>query len=92
MNPDILSSIKESKTKRIGFALETDNEEKNAKKKLAGKSLDMIILNSVSKESGFEVNTNRVTIFKKDGGKIKIPVQSKFQVANKILSEVKKIL
>jgi len=92
LNPDILSSIKSSQTKRIGFALETDNEENNAKKKLAGKSLDMIILNSVSKESGFEVNTNRVTIFKKDGGKIKIPVQSKFQVANKILSEVKKIL
>jgi len=92
INPDILSSIKASNTKLIGFALETDNEDNNAKKKLAEKSLDMIILNSVSKDSGFEVNTNRITIFKKDGKQFKIPVQSKFQVANKILSEVKKIL
>lgn len=91
-NPDILSSIKATKTKLIGFALETEYEIKNAKKKLTEKSLDMIILNSVSKVSGFEVDTNRVTIIKKDGKHLKIPVQSKFQVANKILSEVKKIL
>ena len=91
-NPDILSSIKATKTKLIGFALETNNEDKNAKKKLAEKGLDMIILNSVSKDSGFEVNTNRITIYKKDGKHLKIPLQSKFQVANKILTEINKIL
>jgi len=91
-NPDILSSIKATKSKLVGFALETDNEDKNAKKKLIEKGLDMIILNSVSKDSGFEVNTNRVTIYKKDGKHFKIPLQSKFQVANKILTEIKKIL
>ncbi len=92
LNPDILSSIKAKKTKVIGFALETENEIKNAKKKLSDKNLDMIVLNSPGKESGFEVDTNRVTIIRKDGKSIKLPLLSKFQSANKILSEAKKIL
>lgn len=90
-NPDILSGLKSTKAKVIGFALESEKEIKNAKKKLIGKNLDMIILNLVSKNSGFEVDTNRVTVIKKDGRIVKIPLQSKFQIANKILSEVKRI-
>ena len=92
LNPDILSSIKTKKTKVIGFALETENELSNAKKKLKEKHLDMIVLNSPGKESGFEVDTNKVTILKQDGKSIKLPLLSKFQVANKILTEAKSIL
>jgi phosphopantothenoylcysteine decarboxylase/phosphopantothenate--cysteine ligase len=92
LNPDILSSIKSKKTKVIGFALETQNELANAKKKLKEKNLDMIVLNSPGKESGFEVDTNKVTIIKQDGKSIKLPLLSKFQVANKILSEAKNLL
>jgi len=92
LNPDILSSIKTKKTKVIGFALETQNELINAKKKLKEKHLDMIVLNSPGKESGFEVDTNKVTIIKQDGRTIKLPLMSKSQVANKILSEAKRIL
>jgi phosphopantothenoylcysteine decarboxylase/phosphopantothenate--cysteine ligase len=92
LNPDILSSIKSKKTKVIGFALETQNELSNAKKKLKEKNLDMIVLNSPSKESGFEVDTNKVTIIKQDGKSVKLPLLSKFQVANKILIEAKSIL
>jgi phosphopantothenoylcysteine decarboxylase/phosphopantothenate--cysteine ligase len=92
LNPDILSSIKTKKTKVIGFALETQNELSNAKKKLKEKHLDMIVLNSPGKESGFEVDTNKVTIIKQDGKSVKLPLLSKFQVANKILSEVENIL
>jgi phosphopantothenoylcysteine decarboxylase/phosphopantothenate--cysteine ligase len=92
LNPDILSSIKKRKTKVIGFALETQNELSNAKKKLKEKNLDMIVLNSPGKESGFEVDTNKVTIIKQNGKSIKLPLLSKFQVANKILSEAKNIL
>jgi len=92
MNPDILSSIKTKKTKIVGFALETQNELANAKKKLKDKKLDMIILNSPGKESGFEVDTNKVTIIKQDGKQIKLPLLSKFQVANKILSEAKSFI
>lgn len=92
LNPDILSSINSKKIKVIGFALETQNELANAKKKLKEKNLNMIVLNSPGKESGFEVDTNKVTIIRQDGKSIKLPLLSKFQVANKILSEVKNLL
>jgi phosphopantothenoylcysteine decarboxylase/phosphopantothenate--cysteine ligase len=92
LNTDILSSIKSKKAKVIGFALETQNELNNAKKKLREKKLDMIVLNSTGKETGFEVDTNKVTLLKQDGRTIKFPLLSKFQVANKILTEAKGIL
>jgi phosphopantothenoylcysteine decarboxylase / phosphopantothenate---cysteine ligase len=92
LNPDILSSIRAKKTKVIGFALETQNELSNAKKKLKEKNLDMIVLNSPGKESGFEVDTNKVTIIKQNGKSVNLPLLSKFQVANKILTEAKSIL
>jgi len=92
LNTDILSSIKSKKTKVIGFALETQNELNNAKKKLREKQLDMIVLNSPGKETGFEVDTNKVTLLKQDGRTIKFQLLSKFQVANKILSEAKNFL
>lgn len=92
INPDILASVKSRKAKVIGFALETQNELNNAKKKLKEKHLAMIVLNSPGKESGFEVDTNKVTILNQNGKTIKLTLQSKFQVANKILSEAKNIL
>ena len=91
LNPDILSLIKSNKTKIIGFALETQNELSNAKKKLKEKHLDMIVLNSPGKESGFEVDTNKVTLIKQDGKTIKLPLLTKFQTANKILTEAKNV-
>ena len=86
---DILSSIKKENKIVVGFALETDNEIANAKKKLKEKQLDMIVLNSLKdKRSGFDFDTNKVTLIKKSGKTIKLPLQSKFQIANKILSEI----
>ncbi|HVO75705.1 MAG TPA: bifunctional phosphopantothenoylcysteine decarboxylase/phosphopantothenate--cysteine ligase CoaBC [Ignavibacteriaceae bacterium] len=97
-NPDILGSINKDSERRtngrkiIGFALETDNVEKNAEKKLKEKNLDMIILNSLKdKSSGFEFDTNKITIINREGKKLNLPLQSKFQAANKILSEILKI-
>jgi phosphopantothenoylcysteine decarboxylase/phosphopantothenate--cysteine ligase len=92
LNPDILSSIKTKKIKIVGFALETQNELANAMKKLKEKNLDMIVLNSPGKESGFEVDTNKVTIIKQDGKSVKLPLLTKFQVANRILTESKNVL
>jgi phosphopantothenoylcysteine decarboxylase/phosphopantothenate--cysteine ligase len=92
MNTDILSSIKSKKIKVVGFALETQNHVTNAKKKLKEKKLDMIVLNSPSKESGFEVDSNKVTIIKHTGRQAKLPLLSKFQVANRILNEVKSLI
>jgi phosphopantothenoylcysteine decarboxylase/phosphopantothenate--cysteine ligase len=86
---DILSSLNKEKKIVVGFALETDNELANAKRKLKGKQLDMIVLNSLNdKKSGFEFDTNKVTLIKKNGKSTKLPLQSKFQIANKILSEI----
>ncbi len=61
----------------------------NAEKKLKNKKLDLIVLNSLKDEnSGFETDTNKITIIHKSGNKKTYPLQSKFQVANKILSEI----
>ncbi len=88
---DILLSLNSKGKTVVGFALETDNELANAKKKLKEKNLDMIILNSLKeKGTGFEGDTNKVTILRKEGKAVKLPLQSKFQVANKILSEINK--
>ncbi|NNG27813.1 MAG: bifunctional phosphopantothenoylcysteine decarboxylase/phosphopantothenate--cysteine ligase CoaBC, partial [Ignavibacteriaceae bacterium] len=86
---DILSSLNSKGKTIVGFALETDNELVNAKKKLNQKNLDMIILNSLKeKGTGFESDTNKVTILRKRGKAVKLPLLSKFQVANKILNEI----
>ncbi len=89
---DILASINKHGKKIIGFALETDEEKTNAIKKLKAKNLDMIVLNSLSdKYSGFEYETNKIKVFHRSGKEIEYPLQSKFQAANKILSEIIKL-
>lgn len=86
---DILASI--GKTKRddqllIGFALETENEVENAKKKLHTKNADLIVLNSLrTKGAGFRTATNQVTIFSKDGQSFASELKSKQEIAQEIL-------
>ncbi len=88
---DILFSLRDSGKKIIGFALETDDELKNALNKLKCKNLDMIVLNSLNdQKSGFEFNTNKIKVIHKNGEQIDFPLQSKFQAANNILSEILK--
>lgn len=92
-NPDILASLNKEDKVVIGFALETDFELENAQKKLEKKNLDMIVLNSLNeKGAGFEVDTNKITVLTKAGNKTDFPIQSKFQTANCILSELNKII
>ena len=89
---DILGTLKKEKQIVAGFALETNNELANAKKKLKNKNLDMIVLNSLKdKNSGFEFDTNKITVIHKTGKAVKFGLLSKFQAANKILSEISKI-
>ncbi len=86
---DILTSLNRENKIVVGFALETNNELANAKRKLKEKQLDMIVLNSLKdKRSGFEFETNKVMILKRNGKTIKLPLQSKFQIANKILDQL----
>jgi len=89
-NPDILKTMGEKKTRQflVGFALETQNEEENAKGKLEKKNLDMIVLNSLRDEgAGFKNDTNKIKIFTKTGKK-EFDLKSKDEVAADILDFV----
>jgi len=88
---DILATLAAKKEKQlvVGFALETENEIENAKKKLKNKNLDLIVLNSLnSKDAGFNVDTNQVILIFKDGHSKEFETKSKKEVAKDILNEV----
>ncbi len=92
---DILKHLGTIKDKQIlvGFALETNNEEENALKKLHSKNLDFIVLNSLQHEgAGFGHSTNRISILKKSGKKLDFPLKTKEEVAKDIVEQVKEIL
>ncbi len=90
---DILGSLKKENQFTAGFALETENAFVNAKNKLKNKNLDLIVLNSLKdKKSGFEFDTNKITILHRNGNPVKFPLMTKFQAANKILNEIIKSL
>ncbi|PIW69248.1 MAG: bifunctional phosphopantothenoylcysteine decarboxylase/phosphopantothenate--cysteine ligase CoaBC [Ignavibacteriales bacterium CG12_big_fil_rev_8_21_14_0_65_30_8] len=92
-NNDILASVDKKDKYVVGFALETENGIANAKKKLKNKDLDMIVLNVLkSKQSGFDTDTNKIKILKKNGNTKDFPVTSKFLAANNILSEIVKTI
>jgi phosphopantothenoylcysteine decarboxylase/phosphopantothenate--cysteine ligase len=89
-NPDILKTMGEKKTHQflVGFALETQNEEENARGKLEKKNLDMIVLNSLRDEgAGFKNDTNKIKIFTKTEKK-EFNLKSKDDVAKDILNFV----
>jgi phosphopantothenoylcysteine decarboxylase/phosphopantothenate--cysteine ligase len=86
--PDILGEVK-GRYIKVGFAAESDNLVANAKKKLAGKKLDLIVANDITdKKSGFGVDTNKVTLIDKKGKAESLPLMSKREVADKILDRV----
>ena len=87
--PDIAKALGETKKPEqqlIGFALETQHEKENALRKLERKHMDAIVLNSLRDSgAGFGVDTNRVTILRKDGNSFELPLQSKADVADRIV-------
>lgn len=92
---DILASLGAIKKGQylLGFALETQNEEENALKKLKKKNLDGIVLNSLNdKGAGFKTKTNKITFIEKDGTATPYDLKSKSDVAvdifNKILENI----
>lgn len=89
-NPDILKTMGEQKSHQflVGFALETQNEEENAKGKLQKKNLDMIVLNSLKDEgAGFQKDTNKIKILTQTEQK-EFSLKSKEDVAKDILDFV----
>lgn len=84
-----LGEIKSRNQYLIGFALETENLEENAKRKLESKNLDFIVLNSPSDEgAGFEVDTNKITILHRDGRSAPYSLKTKQLVAVDIVNEL----
>ncbi len=90
-NPDILATIARKKVHRliVGFAAETNNVAENARKKLKEKNADLIVANDVTAEgAGFDVDTNVVSLFARDGRDLPLPKMTKREVAHRILDEV----
>ena len=91
---DILKKLGELKTEKqllIGFALETENGNVNALKKIASKNADFIILNSLQDDgAGFGHDTNKITIFDKDGVFHAFDKKSKEKVAEDIIDTILK--
>lgn len=94
-NPDIAASIGAEKhgMVTVGFALETDHEAENAIKKLDKKNLDWIVLNSLQdKDAGFMKDTNKISIFGRDGSRLNYPSKSKAEVASDIVDVLEQSL
>ena len=90
---DILAEVARRKTSQvvIGFAAETENVLENARKKLASKSLDAIVVNDVSREGiGFDSDRNAVTIISQSEV-VEVPETSKWEVAHRVLDQVVKV-
>lgn len=88
-NPDIaahLGAMKKASQRLVGFALETENEESNAQKKIKSKNLDFVVLNSLRDEgAGFQHNTNKIQIIYPSGESEQFGLKSKSEVAADIV-------
>ena len=93
---DILATLGKSKKSNqllVGFALETDNEKANARGKLSRKNCDLLVLNSLNdKGAGFAGDTNKVTLFFKDGTEKPFELKSKTKVAVDIIDAIESLL
>ncbi|MFM2326903.1 MAG: bifunctional phosphopantothenoylcysteine decarboxylase/phosphopantothenate--cysteine ligase CoaBC, partial [Bacteroidota bacterium] len=89
---DILKSLGEKKKHNqvlVGFALETNNEKENALKKIKQKNADIIILNSLNDAgAGFGYDTNKITIFDKNGQEYFFDTKPKNEVAKDIVNTI----
>lgn len=90
-NPDILATLSSKKAphqKVVGFALETQNAEQYGFEKLQKKNLDAIVINSVSDQTGFGVDTNQVTVLHKNDKKFTTTLLSKTDIAKAIADKL----
>lgn len=92
---DILGALGQSKGDGqvlVGFALETNNEEAYALKKLSEKNADMIVLNSLRDEgAGFGHDTNKATLFFRNGSRRQVDLKSKTALAKDIVDSITEI-
>ncbi len=94
-NPDVAAStrdLRKAGSVVVGFALETGDLLENARRKLEGKGFDLIVANPAgTPDAGFEATTNRATILAVDGSTQDLPLQSKEEMADRILDRVERL-
>lgn len=84
-----LGKIKRENQLLVGFALETNDEETNARKKIISKNLDLIVLNSLNDPgAGFKHDTNKITIIDKDNNSTAFELKQKEAVALDIVNVI----
>jgi phosphopantothenoylcysteine decarboxylase / phosphopantothenate---cysteine ligase len=96
--PDILAELGVALGKQrgdcllIGFAAETENLEREARRKLETKNCDMVVANLVGQaETGFESDVNEVALALRTGEFIPLPKASKREIADQILNQILKL-
>lgn len=88
-----VGKIKRHEQFLVGFALETNDEELNAKKKMERKNFDFIVLNSLQDpNSGFGFDTNKVSIIHRSGLQRKYELKNKIDVAEDIVNEINTLI
>jgi phosphopantothenoylcysteine decarboxylase/phosphopantothenate--cysteine ligase len=91
---DILAGLGRAKGSRVlvGFAAETEDLLENARRKLEGKNLDLVVANDVTAPgAGFGSDTNTVTLLRRDAPPEALPTASKREVAERILDAVREL-
>jgi len=90
--PDIIAEIGAKKKKHqvvVGFAADTKNAVRNAKKKLREKNLDLIVANDItSPDSGFAAESNKATLIDRAGKTVRLPLLSKREVADRVVDRI----
>ncbi len=95
-NQDILKALGAHKASKsphqpllIGFAAESSRHFEEGQRKLQEKNLDMIVINDIKgKKTGFESDTNKVTLLDSNGAKEELPLLSKDETAMRILDKI----
>ncbi len=95
-NPDILAELGRNRKNGqvlVGFAAESHDHEREGARKLEEKNLDLIVVNDIlGRDTGFEVNTNQVTILQRNGEPLHLPLLSKIETADRIWDQVVPLL
>ena len=95
-NPDILAEFSTNRKPgqlAVGFALETEGGLDYARKKLTDKKLDLVAFNIYDgRTSGFEVDTNALTLLDRDGSTTELPLLSKAEAARRLLDAIEQLL
>lgn len=92
---DILAELGRAKTHQVlvGFSAETDDAVPQARKKLAAKNLDLIVVNVVGgPTTGFEADTNAAVLIGADGSEVELPLQTKASLARALCDRVAALL